>query len=425
MLEALRSGSWLTPVRARAYPLLLVAVFVAGIIAAWVTANGMIDTTGRPLGSDFSMLWATGVSVHDGDPALPYDLAQFAGLQRRLFGADTPILGWHYPPYFLAVAALVASLPYLWALLVWQGATLALYAATIYRILPDRWVVVAALGFPGVIINIGHGHNGFLTAFLLGGGLLALDRRPWIAGVFFALLAYKPQFAIVLPIALLADKRTIAVVSAAIGVAAITLISVWAFGVQSWLAFRASMDFTRTVVLEQGSTGWQKIQSSFAAIRAWGGSIELAYAVQGAVTIAVVLGVGWLWHSKSNRRLQYAALIVGALLATPYVLDYDMVVLAPALALLLSHGRDLGFRPWQKTLMAVVYVAPFVTRMVAEATLVPLGLLAMLGLFAMVIGRAWGDLRRRDVAAKASHAGSIPCDADRPVVASPTKIYPV
>ncbi len=404
MLEALRSGSWLTPVRARAYPLLLIVVFVVGIIAAWVTATGMIDTTGRPLGSDFSMLWATGQSVRNGDPALPYDLAQFATSQRRIFGADTPILGWHYPPYFLAVAALVAMLPYLWALLVWQGATLALYGATIYRILPDRWVVVAALGFPGVIINIGHGHNGFLTAFLLGGGLLALDRRPWVAGMCFALLAYKPQFAIVLPIALLADKRYTAVVSAAIGVAAITLISVWAFGMQSWLAFRTSMDFTRTVVLEQGSTGWQKIQSSFAAVRALGGSIELAYAVQGAVTLAVVLGVGWLWHSKSNRRLQYASLIVGALLATPYVLDYDMVVLAPALAFILSHGRELGFRPWQKTLMALVYVAPFVTRMVAEATLVPLGLLAMLGLFAMVIGRAWGDLRGRDASVKASHA---------------------
>ncbi len=64
----------------------------------------------------------------------------------------------------------------------------------------------------------------------------------------------------------------------------------------------------------------------------------------------------------------------------------------------------MGFRPWQKTLMALVYVAPFVTRMVAEATLVPLGLLAMLGLFAMVIGRAWGDLRGRDASVKASHA---------------------
>ena len=394
MIDALRSGAWLTPIRARAYPLLLIVVYIGGIIAALVTAHGVIDTTGRPLGSDFSLLWAAGTSVWNGEPALPYDLARYAALQRQIFGADTPILGWHYPPYFLAIAAMVALLPYLWALLVWQGATLALYCATIYRILPDRWVLIAAIGFPGVIINIGHGHNGFLTAFLLGGGLLALDRRPWIAGMLFALVAYKPQFAVVLPIALLADKRYVALLSSAIGVALITLGTLWAFGPQSWIAFRGSMEFTRTVVLEQGNTGWQKIQSSFAAVRALGGSVELAYAVQGAVTVAVVLAVAWLWHSKSNRRLQYAALITGALLATPYVLDYDMVVLAPALAFVLSHGRDLGFRPWQKTVMALVYVAPFVTRMVAEATLVPLGLLAMVGFFAMVVGRAWGDLRR-------------------------------
>jgi alpha-1,2-mannosyltransferase len=395
VLEALQSGAWLTPARARAYPLLLIGVYIAGIAAALVTAHGVIDTTGRPLGSDFSMLWAAGTSVQNGDPALSYDLARFAALQRQIFGADTPILGWHYPPYFLAVAAMVALLPYVWALLVWQAGTMALYAIAIYRILPDRWVLIAALGFPGVIINIGHGHNGFLTAFLLGGGLLALDRRPWVAGMFFALLAYKPQFAVVLPIALLADKRYVAMLSAAIGVALITLASVWAFGLQSWLAFRASMDFTRSVVLEQGSTGWQKIQSSFAAIRALGGSVGLAYAVQGVVTLLVVVAIAWLWHSKSNRRLQYAALITGAVLATPYVLDYDMVILAPALAFALSYARDLGFRPWQKTVMAVLYAAPLLTRMVAEATLVPLGLLAMLGFFAMVVWRAWSDLRAR------------------------------
>ena len=38
-------------------------------------------------------------------------------------------------------------------------------------------------------------------------------------------------------------------------------------------------------MLEQGDTGWHKIQSLFALVRLWGGGVPLAYAMQGAVTL--------------------------------------------------------------------------------------------------------------------------------------------
>lgn len=388
MLSSLRNGAWLTPTRLRAYPILLIAVTLAAIVAAMVTANGVMDITGRPLGADFSQVWAAGVSVLEGRPALPFDPPQHFALLQRLFGPATPFYGWHYPPFFLALATVLALLPYLWALLVWQASTLALYAAMIWRIVPGHWVLLGALGFPAVFVNLGHGHNGFLTAALLGFGLLALERRPWLAGLCFALLAYKPQFGLILPVALLADRRFAAILAAAIGVAAMILASLAAFGLASWLAFRDSLVFTRTVVLEQGNTGWEKIQSSFSAVRALGAGVPTAYAVQSGVTLAVVVAVAWLWYGRADRRLKYAGLVIGSLLSTPYVLDYDLVALAPAMVFVLSHGREFGFRPWQKTGMAVVYVAPFLTRIVAGATLVPLGLLAMLWFFGMVLARA-------------------------------------
>src|SRR4029077_20364009 len=65
------------------------------------------------------------------------------------------------------------------------------------------WLLLA-LAFPAVLINVGHGHNGFLTAALLGGGLVVLDRRPLPAGILFGLMAYKPQFGLMIPIALAA-----------------------------------------------------------------------------------------------------------------------------------------------------------------------------------------------------------------------------
>ena len=57
-----------------------------------------------------------------------------------------------------------------------------------------------------MFVNVGHGQNGFLTAALLGGALHWLDRRPWLAGVLIGCLAYKPQFGVLIPVALLAGR---------------------------------------------------------------------------------------------------------------------------------------------------------------------------------------------------------------------------
>ena len=48
--------------------------------------------------------------------------------------------------------------------------------------------------------------------------------------------------------------------------------------------------------------------------------------------------LAWLWHSDAAFELKAAALALGSLLATPYVLDYDLVVLAVAIAFFARHG---------------------------------------------------------------------------------------
>ena len=112
-----------------------------------------------------------------------------------------------------------------------------------------------------------------------------------------------------------------------------------------WDAFLASAHFTRTVVLESGQTGWHKIQSVFAVVRMWGGPVPLAYAVQAAVTVALAAALIWLWRSRADFALKAAALIIAAILATPYSLDYDLTALAPAIAFLAAHGLRCGFAP--------------------------------------------------------------------------------
>ena len=57
-----------------------------------------------------------------------------------------------------------------------------------------------------------------------------------------------------------------------------------------------------------------------------------AYAAQVSLLGLLAASLAWLWHGDAAFELKAAALTLGTLLATPYVLDYDLVVLAVAIA---------------------------------------------------------------------------------------------
>jgi hypothetical protein len=232
-----------------------------------------------------------------------------------------------------------------------------------------------------------------LTAALIGGALALLDRRPTMAGLLFGLLAYKPQFGIMIPLALAATGRWRVFFSAAMTVVLLALATLLAFGLEVWRAFFDSMPLTRSVVLEAGGTGWHKIQSVFAWVRLWGGGVTLAYAAQIAATLAVAAALVRLWRSEAAYAFKAAAMALAALLATPYSLDYDMMTLAPAIAFMAAAGLKHGFAPWEKTGLALMWFVPLVARSLAEYALIPLGLWTMLAMFALILHRARRDVR--------------------------------
>jgi hypothetical protein len=429
VLESLRSGTWLTRERVRLIALAVLVASVAGLLYLVATAHGVIDSQGRPLGTDFSDVYAAGTYVLDGHPEAPFDPARQHAREQSLFGETTPFYGWHYPPFFLFVAAALALMPYSLALGVWQAVAFGLYLLAIRAIIAPSprlrgqgrdegasppgsesrqrpltlatldlsphagrgdgflWLLLA-LAFPAVFINVGHGQNGFLTAALLGAALVQLDQRPVIAGILFGLLAYKPQFGLMIPLVLAVSGRCRAFAAAAVTVALLTAATLAAFGPHVWQAFFDSTQFTRLVALEQGDTGWYKIQSVFAWARMWGCPIPLAYALHGGTVVALGAALIWLWRSVAPYPLKAAALCLAAILATPYTFDYDMMVLAPAIAFVAVDGLARGFGPWEKTALAALWLVPLVARTVAVTTLIPLGVPVMIAAFVLLLRRS-------------------------------------
>jgi alpha-1,2-mannosyltransferase len=396
LVHVLRDGTWLDDSRVRVYPSMLLVAYLLAAILYIVTSHDLIDPNGKPLGPDFIDIYAASQMVHSGHAAAIYDWPQHHAAEMAVFhGRAIPYYGWHYPPLFLLIVLPLAALPYGVALLAYLSVTFAGYAATLWRIVrSDRTAMLLAFAFPGVFVNAIHGQNGFLTTALLGSGLLLMDEQPWLSGIALGLLAYKPQFAgLALLLPLLTGRwRVCAGAVATIALMVFATITLFGFGV--WQAFLDSLTLTRTVVLEEGSTGWERIQSVFSAVRMLGGSVALAYQVQCAVTLIVIGATVWVWRKGTSFELRAATLCLATVLATPYLLDYDLVILALPIAWLAMDGKARGFLTWEKSVLFALWILPLVSRATGSVLHIPLGApILMLG-FALAMRRAVAEVSK-------------------------------
>jgi arabinofuranan 3-O-arabinosyltransferase len=347
------------------------AVFLGG---AYLDGSWLIGKDGGGVPSDFVDVWAAGKLALAGNPAAAYDWATHKAAEVSALGHPFDgYFGWHYPPTFLFVAAALALLPYTFAYILWTFGTFPLYLAAIRAIVGDRIGYLLGAAFPAVLANVFVGQNGFLSAGLIGGALVILKRQPIAAGILIGLLTYKPHLGLLFPIALIAGGHWRAFVSAAI-VAALMAAAAWlAFGGESWAAFVVNIPHASQAFLSDGWASLSKQQTAFGLIRVLGGSEHLAWAVQTAVALLAAGAIAFVWRSRLPTDIKAAALATAALLATPYLYMYDVVVLAVPLAFLIRLGRAGGFLPHEPAGMGLacllIFIFPFVTAPVGFAAI--------------------------------------------------------
>ena len=401
------SGEWLTRRRAIGGAIASAAVGVATLLFLLLTSHGTVDSFGRALGTDFSVFWNAGNLANFGRPLDAWDVDKLNAAAQVTHGAEVPRSAWLYPPVFLFVAAPLALLPYVPALLTWQMISLALAAAVLTAILKDRSLALIALATPLTPLLLAHGQNAYLTAALLGFGLVLLDRRPAWAGVCFGLLVYKPQLALMLAPMLLAGRRwgTITAAAAvALGViAASTLI--WGWG--AWEAFFGTVPNSRRY-METGITDFYRSASLFAGARLAGAGTGVAYTVQ---ALGLLGGLALILMTRgAEPYLRNGALCVAAALSTPYLLDYDIALAGLGAVFLYAEGVRSGFHSYEKTLLAFVWIEPWFSRPVGHQFDVSLGALTILLLAGAVARRAWLEHRHPavDVQSLAGDVSGLP-----------------
>jgi hypothetical protein len=105
-------------------------------------------------------------------------------------------------------------------------------------------------------------------------------------------------------------------------------------------------------------------------------------------------------RSPSSARRRRSSSAFGTVLATPYSLDYDLMILAPTIAFLAIDGMRRGFGPYEKSLLVTLGMVPLITRSVPDATLIPLAVPLILLAFVWLLRCAIHE-------SDALHAGGI------------------
>ena len=363
----------------------LIVAHAVYLVASYIQGSWIVAPDGGGVPTDFVNVWAAGRLVLEGHPAAAYDWPTHKAMEVAALGHPFEgYFGWHYPPTFLPVAALLAKMSYVPAQIIFLFSTFCAYLFCLRGILGERAGFILAAAFPAVLANFIAGQNGFLSAALLGGALLMLVERPILAGVLLGALTYKPHLGLLFPIVLAASGHWRTFITAGI-VAALMAVASWAaFGTETWQAFFANIGHTSQAFLSDGWADFAKLQTAFGLVRTLGGTESLAWSVQALVALIAAAAVTALWRSRADYEIKAAALGAGAMLATPYLYTYDLVVLAIPLAFLWRLGRARGFLAHEVTGIALicllVLIFPFVKA--------PVGFAAVLLVAALIARRA-------------------------------------
>src|SRR5262249_48919092 len=201
----------------------LIVAAAAGIAAFYFWAvvvmtpahPGAIGLNLNALGTDWMVFYGGAQWFLDGHLATLFDGERFTDYLNTVFAGwlsePTPFRPWVYPPSYLLVVLPFGVLPFAAAYVVFQLASAALLAAALWHggaPPPARpLVLAAALLGPAAAINAGMGQNAFLMAALLVGGFRLLRSNPAVGGAVLGLLTMKPQFCLLVPVALVAMRE--------------------------------------------------------------------------------------------------------------------------------------------------------------------------------------------------------------------------
>ncbi len=396
-----------------ALALLYVVTSYGGYLVMLVTSDGMRTTDGVMVGGDYLVFRAGAMARDAASRVSYYEIGPFMQVLRGMYPDMGPgSFAWPYPPQMFMLVKPLAALPFIPGFLLWEGAFVVVFVLTLRSLWPDRYATLFAMASPAVFSAIITGQTGLLTGSMLALSAYNAERRPWLAGAAAALLTIKPQFGILLPIALVAGRQWRAVAAAAVLCTAVATVSVLAFGFDVWRAFARELVSHGQLLATEGAFPVGKLNTPFGGAAVVGIPHATAMTLQLVATAMLVVFVYVCWRRVAAIELRVAALAAATALATPYGFYYEMTILVPAMLLVGKHASERGWLPGEQISMMVLWFASFFPPGSSAAPAIPLSFLVSLGAFCIVLRRVLPQLlASRNVRPVAHRAPPLPTSA--------------
>jgi hypothetical protein len=190
----------------------------------------------------------------------------------------------------------------------------------------------------------------------MGAGTLLLPRRQLLAGAAFGALCYKPHLGLMVPEALRAAGQWRAIASASATVLAAVAGTFVLYGLPTWQAFFAMAQRSVGGAMDSGRVLLAGRADPTGAAQLLGLSAHQGRIVWIACALAAAAAVAWLWRG-AGREARAAGLAASVLIAAPFALMYDIVMVSLAAAWLARAGRARGWLPGEKPLMVIAFLA--------------------------------------------------------------------
>ena len=351
-----------------------------GTIAVWFVRLGP-----RWVNQTF-LFWGWSRFVHRaGAAALIYNPHTLAHFEASLPGAPAGGLPFAYPPTLLLLIWPLGSIGPVAAYLAWTGLGLAAYVWAGWERRSGARLALLALISPATLIAVYNAQTSLFVAALMIGGCRLAGRRPVLAGVLFGLMAFKPQFGVLLPVALVSARQWRVIVAAGVTGVLTGLASVAAFGMGSWIALPRALAGLSAVVARHPE--WNHLAPTVT------GGLRMLGAAGGVVQAgqigAALVAAGGVWFAcrRGLTPLASAALMVGAFFATPYAFVYDLPIVAYA-AWIVVRERDASGEGFGSMELAVLIGAVQLPALMGFHLLgAPWGGLVLAALFAVILRR--------------------------------------
>jgi hypothetical protein len=361
--------------------------FVMMIYGLKIWADYKGQTAGHPPEfGDFLALWSYG-KIIAGHPARDlYDTGVLHGLQVALGMLDSAHNPFPYPPTAILIFTPLGLLPYQACYVVWTVGTLALFVWAVVATCSRLAVcVIGVIVAPVTVSCIDSGQSGLLAAALLIAGVRLAGSRPVLSGMLIGLLAYKPQMAMLVPIAFAAAGYWRAFAAACVTVIVLAAVATVAYGPEVWSDWLAMLP-AYSDVFDRDPVGMKFKPTIMANLQLVGVSLPIAKAVQGMVAIAVA-AVVWLCFRRNAGRLAAAALLAGTVLASPHAYIYDLPIIAAAMALFIQWRMVVNpvFNLTEVAILILGFTFPLLMMTATDRFDPPVSAVPLLLLFGLIV----------------------------------------